>query len=164
MTHRNRRKRGFSLVELVIVIVIIGVIAAIAVPRLSRGAKGARDAALRGNLAVMRNAIDLYSAEHAGEFPTVGAFVAQLTTYSNESGATNATKDAATGKIFGPYLKAVPGLPVLGAGTTGGGVGDTTVAAADGLGVGWVYTVAIGDITANTGTAKDEADTLYTAY
>ena len=58
-------------------------IAAIAVPRISRGAKGASDAALRGDLAVIRSAIDLYAAEHNGDFPTVGKFLEQLTTYTD---------------------------------------------------------------------------------
>ena len=58
------RTRGFSLVELVIVIVIIGIIAAIAVPLISRGAKGASDSAVRGDLAALRAAIDLFAAEH----------------------------------------------------------------------------------------------------
>ncbi len=161
--HRfHRRLRGFSLVELVIVIVIIGVIAAIAVPRLSRGAKGARDASLRGNLAVMRNAIELYSAEHGGNFPTVAAFVNMLTTYSDEAGATVATKDAT--HIFGPYLKAVPGLPIAGVGTTGGAIGDTVAAAADAATVGWIYIEGTGNISANTGTAADEAGTDYVDY
>lgn len=156
------RQRGFSLVELVIVIVIIGIIAAIAVPRISRGAKGASDSALRGNLTAMRNAIDLYSAEHNGNFPTVAKFVEQLTTYTNAAGDDVATKD--TTHIFGPYLKAIPGLPVSGAGSGAGAIGDTTVAAAAASGVGWVYTVASGDIVANTGTAADEAGTDYDEY
>jgi len=155
-------KRAFSLVELVIVIVIIGVIAAIAVPRISRGAKGAADSALRGDLAAMRNAIDLYAAEHSGSFPTVAKFLEQLTTYTDASGADVATKDAT--HIYGPYLKAVPPLPVSGAGTTGGKKGDKGVAAADGAGVGWLYTAGTGDIKANSGTAKDEADVLYSDY
>ena len=159
----NRCKlRGFSLVELVIVIVIIGVIAAIAVPRLSRGAKGARDASLRGSLAVMRNAIDLFSAEHGGNFPTVGAFEAELTTYSDEGGATSPTKVG--NFIFGPYLKAIPGLPIPGAGAGAGAIGDTGVAAAAGAGVGWIYDATAGDISASTGTATDDAGTLYSAY
>jgi prepilin-type N-terminal cleavage/methylation domain-containing protein len=66
MKYRSRT-RGFSLVELVIVVVIIGVIAAIAVPRISRGAKGAGESALRGSLATLRNAIDMYAPEHAQE-------------------------------------------------------------------------------------------------
>ncbi len=157
MQHLRRTKRGFSLVELVIVIVIIGVIAAIAVPRLSRGAKGARDASLRGDLAVLRNAIDLYSAEHRGDFPTVAKFTEMLTTYTDEDGADNATKD--TTYIFGPYIKAVPTLPIAGTGTTGGDAGDTGVAASDGAGVGWIYIEGTGDISANTGTSADESGT-----
>ena len=61
--------RAFSLVELVIVVVIIGVIAAIAVPRISRGAKGAGESAVRMSLTGMRNAIDMYAAEHGGAWP-----------------------------------------------------------------------------------------------
>ncbi|MCP4249584.1 MAG: prepilin-type N-terminal cleavage/methylation domain-containing protein [bacterium] len=160
--HQNTR-RGFSLVELVIVIVIIGVIAAIAVPRISRGAKGAADAALRGDLAAMRNAIDLYAAEHAGVFPAITSDLQALTGYTDDSGAWSATLDSATGKIYGPYLKAIPPLPVIPVGVSGK-KGDTGVAAVDGLGVGWIYTVASGTIVANTGTAEDEATTLYNTY
>ena len=63
------RRQAFSLVELVIVVVIIGIIAAIAVPRMSRAANGAGDAALWGNLATLRGAIDMYAAEHGGGYP-----------------------------------------------------------------------------------------------
>ena len=157
-----KKRVGFSLVELVIVIVIIGIIAAIAVPRISRGAKGASDSALRANLTALRNAIDLYAAEHAGSFPTIGKFKEQLTTFTDATGADVATKDAT--HIFGPYLKAIPGLPVAGTGTTGGKVGDTGVAAADAANIGWLYTVATGDIRCNTGTSKDEATTNYSDY
>src|SRR4051812_41843277 len=103
--------RAFSLIELVIVIVIIGIIAAIAVPRMSRGAAGAADSALTADLARLRNAIDLFQSEHAGVYPTGPApnVVAQLTTYSNDAGATNASKTVAF--IYGPYLRTIPTLP-----------------------------------------------------
>ena len=157
------RMRAFSLVELVIVVVIIGVIAAIAVPRISRGARGANESALRGDLAALRNSIDLYAAEHGGSFPAADSFDAQLTTFSDDAGNTSATKDA-TFK-YGPYLRALPGLPVAGAGgILGGALGDTTVEAADAAGVGWIYTEIPGTIVANTGTAADESGTLYNAY
>ncbi|MFH0982681.1 MAG: prepilin-type N-terminal cleavage/methylation domain-containing protein [Planctomycetota bacterium] len=159
---KTRKRVGFSLVELVIVIVIIGIIAAIAVPRISRGAKGASDSALRANVTVLRNAIDLYAAEHVGDFATVADFVVQLTTYTNVAGDAVATKDST--HIFGPYLKGVPTLPVAGAGTTGGAVGDDGVAAADAAGVGWLYDEDTGDIVANTGTATDEAGTAYNTF
>ena len=162
MFRHYRTRRGFSLVELVIVIVIIGVIAAIAVPRISRGAKGAKDAAVRGNLTAMRNAIDLYAAEHGGDFPAVTNDLELLTGYSDEGGTYSATKT--TTAIFGPYLKAIPGLPVEGETTTGGNIGDTKVAASDGPDVGWLYDAAAGDISANTGSAEDEAGTKYSDY
>ena len=148
--------------ELVIVIVIIGVIAAIAVPRISRGARGAADAAMLADLATMRSSLELYAVEHAGNYPLAATFEAQLTTFSDEGGATVATKDA--DHIFGPYLKAVPGLPVAGTATLGGKKGDTGVAATDGATIGWLYTAATGVIAANTGTAEDDAGKLYNTY
>ncbi len=54
-----RRKRAFSLIELVIVVVIIGIVAAIAIPRMSRGSEGAAESSLVADLSVMRKAIDL---------------------------------------------------------------------------------------------------------
>lgn len=159
----RRKARAFSLVELVIVVVIIGVIAAIAVPRISRGARGAGESALRGDLAAMRNAIDLYAAEHVGTFPLAGTFEDQLTLFSSAVNTTSATKD--TTFKYGPYLRALPPLPVSGVGVAlGGKLGDTAVAAADGAGVGWLYTEGTGVIVANTGTADDEATVAYNTY
>src|SRR3982750_4942719 len=91
--HANR-SRGFSLIELVIFVVIIGIIAAIAIPRLSRGASGAADSALAGNLAVLRNAVDLYATEHGGSFPALATFDTQSTTFTDVSGGVSSSKDA----------------------------------------------------------------------
>ena len=153
MQNANRRGRGFSLVELVIVIVIIGVIAAIAVPRISRGAKGAADAALKANLATIRNAIDLYAAEHGGDFPGQDTITTQLTTKTNDLGTDVASEEHPV--IFGPYLKEFPVLPVC------ANKNKSTVGA-DG---GWLYTVADGGITANcTDTELDDAGIKYNTY
>ena len=57
MTYRAKTSTGFSLLELVIVIVIMGIVAAVAIPRMSRGSAGAADAALSGDLSVLRRAI-----------------------------------------------------------------------------------------------------------
>ena len=149
--YRERRRRAFSLIELVIVVVIIGIIAAIAIPRLSRGAEGAADAALIGDLAVMRSSIDLYLTEHQGLNPTLASFELQMTEYSDLNGATNATKTGAF--IYGPYLRAVPPLPV------GAQRGETALKAppVDGSGAfGWVYAASTGSIVANC--AADETD------
>jgi prepilin-type N-terminal cleavage/methylation domain-containing protein len=153
----NRRRRGFSLLEVVIVVAIIAILAAIGIPRMSRGAKGANDSALSGDLAVLRNAIDLYAAEHGGAFPTALNINTQLTQYTDASGSVVAIKDAT--HIYGPYMRSIPPLPV------GAKKGKSLIADVDGAEVGWIYTELTGVIKANTGpTEKDEADKLYNAY
>jgi prepilin-type N-terminal cleavage/methylation domain-containing protein len=157
-TCMNRRafRWGFSLLEVVIVVAIIAILAAIGIPRMSRGAKGASDAALSGDLAVLRNAIDLYATEHGGVWPSAANINTQLAQYTDGTGATNATK---TGNyIYGPYLRSVPPLPV------GAKKGGTTIAAADGTDVGWLYTESTGVIIANTTTETDDAGKLYNTY
>lgn len=144
----NRQARGFSLVELVIVVVIVGLLAAIAIPRFSRGAAGASDSALSGDLAVLRNAIEMYAAEHNGTYPLASAFEAQLTQFSALDGTTSAAKDPAF--PFGPYLHAVPALK------TGTAVGNNSVlgvatipTAQNGTDDGWLYIQTTGQIYAN---------------
>ncbi|MFN7613935.1 MAG: type II secretion system protein [Phycisphaerae bacterium] len=137
-------RRGFSLIELVIVIVIIGIIAAIAIPRMSRGAQGAAESSLKANLAVLRNAIDLFHTEHEGKYPNAAAFAAEMTGYTDLE--VPAVETSRTGDfIYGPYLREVPIMPVPGAGSKLNGV-----AAGPGTGVGWIYNATTGKIYANT--------------
>jgi general secretion pathway protein G len=134
-------RRAFTLIEVVIVIVIIGIIAAIAIPRLSKAGEGSAEAALQADLAVMQRAVSFYEAEHAAK-PTAADVVAQLTQYTDDTGATAAARSA-TYK-FGPYLRGIPKLPA------GPNKGASGVAAAPAAGVGWIYDETSGDFTANT--------------
>lgn len=151
----KRRARGFSLIELVVVVVILGVIAAIAIPRMSRGAAGAADSGLASDLAVLRNAIEMYRAEHGGAYPGAATIADQLTMYTNAAGATSATKTGAY--IYGPYIAAVPALKV------GANRGNTDIAAADAAGVGWIYNATTGTIVANA-SESDESGVAYSSY
>ncbi|MEM7681375.1 MAG: prepilin-type N-terminal cleavage/methylation domain-containing protein [Planctomycetota bacterium] len=153
------RKRAFSLIELIIVIVIIGVIAGMAIPRLSRGANNAGSAALRGDLAVLRGAIEQYRAEHEGTLPDVTNFVAQLTQYSNLAGDTFAdAPNTATGIIYGPYMREIPKLPV------GSKKGLSVVEDSSATTTAWLYNPTTGSITADLGTETDNDGVLYTSY
>lgn len=154
---RNRKHRGFSLIELVIVVVIIGIIAAIAIPRMSRGAAGAGDSALASNLATLRKAIELYAAEHDGAFPTKADIVDQLTKFTDATGKANATKTSEY--IFGPYLRSIP---MMNAGAHKGKDEVTDTAGKDG---GWVYNESTGEIRADADASEaDVTGKLYTDY
>jgi general secretion pathway protein G len=178
MGFASKRKTGFSLVELVIVIVIIGVIAAIAIPRVTQATKGAGESALSSDLAVLRNAIEMYASEHQGVYPgkndlnggagtgTATDFVAQLTQYTGGAGATSATRDAT--HQFGPYLrKGIPPLPV---GTNKGQEGvlfdaaNSPPVALPAQAKGWVYNPDTGDIVANSTDNNDAGTKTFDKY
>jgi prepilin-type N-terminal cleavage/methylation domain-containing protein len=143
------RRRAFSLIELVIVVVILGIIAAIALPRMSKGAAGAADTSLKSSLTVMRKAIDLYQAEHAGAYPKLVDMPAALLQYTDDAGATGA-KDST--HVWGPYLRSVPVLPV------GADKGLADFVASYAAGHGWDYAETSGAVTANCGPAEKDAN------
>ena len=166
MNGTRSKSRGFSLVELVIVVVIIGVIAAIAVPRISRGAKGAGDSALRGSLSGLRNAIDMFAAEHNGKFPTGADQAALEEVLIKKTDVTGTVNVDPTKNIYGPYLRSgFPPLPVC------ANKGQATVDIVTGepapnlTGEGWVYSTDTGKLIANCADAEeDENGTKYNTY
>ncbi len=151
----NRKHTGFTLLEMMLVVVIIALIAAIAIPKFSQGAAGASSSAVAADLAVLRNAIDMYQADH-NAYPSATTIATQLVQFSDINGNTQATKD--TTHIYGPYLRSLPALPV------GAMKGNTGIAAATATGVGWLYTAASGLIQTNTTTEADSSGVLYSTY
>jgi general secretion pathway protein G len=64
-----RKNKGFTLVELVVVVMILGILAAVAAPKVMGTSAKAKDNSVKQTLAVVRDAIERYAAEHGGELP-----------------------------------------------------------------------------------------------
>jgi general secretion pathway protein G len=140
--HRSRgiRRSGFTLVEILIVVIILGILAAIAIPQFSNASAQSRVNSLMGQIKTLRAQIELFKIQHTDVIPDLVANQwAQLLNTTNPTGAVDAT---AAG-IYGPYVNKTPANPLN---------SNTTVAAGAGAGVGWVYDVTSGQLTATNQT------------
>lgn len=66
----RKRRKGFTLIELIVVIAIIAVLAAIAVPRFADLTGTADDAQLEANARVVLTAVHMYQSANDGAFPS----------------------------------------------------------------------------------------------
>lgn len=82
------QRRGFTLIELVIVLAIVAILLTIALPRYFSGLQRAKEATLRHDLSVMRDALDKFYGDR-GAYP-------------------QALADLVTGR----YIRAVPADPL----------------------------------------------------
>jgi general secretion pathway protein G len=135
------RSRGFTLVEILIVVIILGILAAIVIPQFTNASTEARKNSLLSQIQTLRSQIQLFKLQHNDVLPDLVANQwAQLMSTTDLTGAVNAAG------TFGPYLESIPKNPLN---------NDTTVAAAAGAGVGWIY-----DVTSGSLTATNQTDTL----
>ena len=136
-----RARRAFTLVEILIVVIILGILATIIIGVVSNTTRDAAANALKDNLRTLRSSLEFYMAQH-GSYPALGTFEAQMTQYTDASGATSATRTST--HIYGPYILELPRLPV-GVEVGNSGVTGTTYT----TGFGWGYDPITGEIRAN---------------
>jgi len=160
-------RSGFTLVEMLIVIIVLGILAMIVVPQVAVSTEDAKLKTLQTNLSILRDAIDIYSAQHNQTYPgahekngttnpddnkAADAFEAQLTQYTDIDGRVNKKKD--TTFKYGPYIKggALPTNPFDGANTVLCDVNenDITVKAQSGT-ASWKFYPGTGNLLANDG-------------
>lgn len=167
MFGRNQSK-GFSLAEILIVLGIMAILATVVVLNFSNSDTGAKENALRGNVATLREALDLYRADH-GWYPgdpvkdwnkngNATNLMNQLMQFTDATGKPSTKRT--TSYRFGPYLKQWPEDPFSNLTTLTidknneellGTMADR-VAKGNGKG-GWYYQSKSGNICPNLGKA-----------
>ena len=113
LTSLNKRRGGFTLVEIMIVVAIIALLAAIAVPNFLRARKRSQATRMLEDLRVIDSAIDQYAIEYnkgggaTVDWTDVQAYLKKGSVLYN-SGATDLLANGYNGRVF-----SVDGLPKL---------------------------------------------------
>lgn len=146
MQDRNRSRTGFTLVEVLMVAIILAILAVIVVPQFTDASEDVKISSLKATLQTVRSQLELYKAQHGGQYPPADSLIDCMTQKSSLLHAV--TGDPADLK-YGPYLQQAPVNPVDDKTTVGN--------AQDGSG-GWWYNPDSGVFKANdtsvTGVSK----------
>jgi prepilin-type N-terminal cleavage/methylation domain-containing protein len=112
------RQAGFTLVELLIVVVVLAILAAVVVPQFTDAGEGAKLAALQANLAIARDIIGRYMAEHRGRPPSIdhNGNPDHANSLTRLTGRTQPNGMIDGGGPLGPYLIEFPVNPFNGKG------------------------------------------------
>ena len=131
-TMTNRLRKGFTLVELLIVIIIIAVLAAIAIPKFVNSGLRSKEAAMKSDLKLIRNAIELFRND-TSYYPKTLSDLSVSTAPTSGYDATATRKSITATDFKGPYLATIPNDAVSGSAftysTTSGSVGTVTCSA-----------------------------------
>ena len=112
----RKRRGGFTLVELLVVIVVLAVLAAIVLPKFVNSGKRSKEAALKSDLKLIRNAITLFKTDTDVYPLALSDLAATVAPAKGSDGVADVNLTASTWQ--GPYLQSTPNDPVSGAAFT----------------------------------------------
>lgn len=142
VNNRIARRKAFTLVELLIVIIIIAVLAAIAIPKFANSSIRSKESALKAELSLLRNAVELFKND-CGCYPATLADMAATTAPANGLDAAAASKAITAADWKGPYVSKISNDPVGGSaftyGITSPNVGKVTSSASGNSSDGSAY-------------------------
>ena len=93
----DRRRTGFTLIEVLIVVLILGILASIVIPQFSNTSRDARRSALSSTVQSVRSQIGMYKLQHGDTLPDL------TTDWSEFLGVT-----VYNARNFGPYMQTAP--------------------------------------------------------
>lgn len=108
---RLTSRAAFTLVELLIVIIIIAVLAAIAIPKFANQSQRSKESALRAELSLLRNAVEVFKADTSA-FPATLADLAATAAPATGKDSAGANKAITASDWKGPYITKVNNDPV----------------------------------------------------
>jgi general secretion pathway protein G len=117
MARLRRVRRGFTLVELLVVIVVLAVLAAIVLPKFLGAGQRSKEAALKSDLKILRNAISLFLTDTSA-YPAALADLASTSAPASGLDSAGAAKTIAAADWNGPYIEELPNDPISSAAFT----------------------------------------------
>ncbi|HVT11072.1 MAG TPA: prepilin-type N-terminal cleavage/methylation domain-containing protein [Fimbriimonadaceae bacterium] len=136
------RRRGFTLMELLIVIIVIAVLAAIALPRFINSGLRSKEASLKSDLKIYRNAVQLFLND-TGAYPASLAALSATSAPASGIDSAGASKSITSTDWKGPYIDSIMSDPVSGNaftyGATSPNVGKVTSSASGNATDGTAY-------------------------
>lgn len=132
MMKRRSGAGGFTLVELLVVVVVLAILAAIVVPKFMGASERSREAALKSDLKILRNAVSLFYTD-CKVFPASLDDLAATAAPAQGKTTAGADKAISAAEWNGPYVESVPVDPISGSAfnysTTSPNVGKVTSSA-----------------------------------
>jgi prepilin-type N-terminal cleavage/methylation domain-containing protein len=165
-----RKKRAFTLVEILVVVVLLGILAIVVLPLVAGSSISAKESALAHDLNMLRRFVLIYKTQHlevgpgypdgdTTQAPTEQAFIDQMTMASNPAGQTAAIGTA--GFERGPYMMKIPVNPLNHLSSVQMlGDGDSFPVSADNS-HGWIYKAATSEVRSDSMGTNDAGKPYY---